>query len=139
MLRKQMQARCPGSRFVGPACLRGHRLDFTRLSPRWGGGVADVMAAVECETWGGLFEVTMTDLDALDIVEGHPLAYERRIVVVETVAGEQIDAWAYVVVDKVSTVLPSREYWEVIVGGAVECGLPCEYLSMLRALSYSSD
>jgi len=137
MLRRQMQARCPGSRFVGPARLRGHRLAFTRRSLKWQGGVADIIPATDAETWGGLFEVSSDHVAALDVAEGHPLAYERRMVVVETLSGAPVDAWVYVVVDKVSSVVPTLEYWQAMVDGAVDCELPGEYLAMLRALRHS--
>jgi gamma-glutamylcyclotransferase (GGCT)/AIG2-like uncharacterized protein YtfP len=117
--------------------LRGHQLAFTRRSAKWQGGVADVVAATDAETWGGLFEVTAEDLTALDVAEGHPKAYERRIVVVETLTCNLIDAWVYVVVDKVASVLPTLEYWQAMVEGAVDCGLPTDYLVMLRSLRHS--
>jgi len=137
MRRSQIQERCPGANLVGPARLRGHALDFTRWSDRWGGGVADVIAAADGETWGGLYVVTQRDLDELDKLEGHPRHYQRQRLLVEPAAGEPVDAWVYVVVAKAPRVLPTRAYWQAIVEGALDCGLPGDYVAKLRALEHA--
>jgi len=135
MLRRQILERCPNARFLGPACLRDHALAFTRRSERWGGGVADVIASAGSETWGGLYAITAADIAKLDQLEGHPHSYERRRVVVEHI-GAPVAAWAYVVVAKQPAVLPTREYWQAIVAGAVDCDLPEPYIAALRALAH---
>ena len=137
MRSSQIQERCPGARLVGPARLLGHALDFTRWSDRWGGGVADVIAAADRETWGGLYVVTQRDLDELDKLEGHPMHYERRTLPVEPITGAPVEAWVYVVVAKVPRVLPTRAYWQAIVEGALDCGLPDDYIATLRALAHA--
>tara|TARA_B100000315_G_scaffold65392_1_gene59359 strand:+ start:3991 stop:4161 length:171 start_codon:yes stop_codon:yes gene_type:complete len=39
----QMKDRCPSAKDKGTACLKEHRLDFTRHSTRWDCAVADVV------------------------------------------------------------------------------------------------
>jgi hypothetical protein len=42
---EQMKRRCPDSKVLVSGCLRGYRLDFTKYSTKWVGGVADVVVA----------------------------------------------------------------------------------------------
>ena len=93
--RGQMQARCPGARVVGPARLRGHRLEFAGHSARWGGGVATVVPAEGRAVEGVLYELRPEHLDALDVQEGHPFIYRRVVRTVEA-AGQARRAFVYI-------------------------------------------
>lgn len=82
MDKRRMQARCPSVLFLGPARLPGHRLDFTRYSPRWNGGVADVIVDPAHSVWGLLYSIEDADLAALDTLEQYPDGYTRKKVTV---------------------------------------------------------
>jgi gamma-glutamylcyclotransferase (GGCT)/AIG2-like uncharacterized protein YtfP len=75
----QMRDRCPGSRRVARATLRGHELLFAGWSERWGGHVATVQQADGGEVPGLLYELTDSDLVLLDRIEGCPRAYQREL------------------------------------------------------------
>jgi hypothetical protein len=60
---EQMLERCPSSRALMRACLREHRLEFTHLSRRWGGGAADILPQAGTDVWGGLYQLERPELE----------------------------------------------------------------------------
>lgn len=74
---EQMRKRCPDSKLIGKSGLHGYRLDFTRFSKGWGGGVADIVPDDKLCVLGLLFMVSSEDLEILDKYEGHPFIYIR--------------------------------------------------------------
>ena len=135
MSSEEMQAWCPGARFIATARLPHHRLDFTRYSRKRQGGVADVVPAKGQEVWGVLYELDAGDLVALDRKEGVPNAYTRAYVDIAPVSGETARALIYTVVDKATTEAPSREYLGIMLKGARERDLPADYLAMLERIA----
>jgi gamma-glutamylcyclotransferase len=128
----EIEAACPGHRFVGPARLAGRRLEFRRRSRRWGGGAADIAAASGESVWGALYELPDGALDALDAREGAGFAY-RRIEVEVDHDGRRLPAVAYEVADKEPEELaPTGAYAELLIWGARERGLPEAYVSALE-------
>jgi gamma-glutamylcyclotransferase len=123
-------------RFLGPARLDGFRLLFLRRSIRWKAGAADIVPEEGATTWGALYELTTTDLDALDAKEYTANAgYQRREVEVQTQDGKRHKAITYEVVNKEPHELaPKPEYLELLIRGATERGLPEDWLSVLKEL-----
>ena len=127
MAEGEMSAFAPGARFVGVARLDGFALAFRRRSLRWGGGAADILAAPGSEVWGVLYELSNSDIEALDAKEGAGLAYRRREVTVEH-RGSAVAAFAYEVIDKEpAEVPPAQEYAELLRRSARDRGLPAAY------------
>ena len=138
MDRAQMSSRVPGARPVGTCRLSGFQLGFTRRSQK-GGGVADLIEAPEHEVWGVLYEMTLTELESLDVHEGRhgeSWAYDRVEVEVEVAVGGRVRAWRYFVVapDLESKLLPRADYLRRIIDGAKQAGLPFEYIQRLMDL-----
>ena len=129
----RLATRCPSARFVGTGRLDGFRLAFARLSKRWGGAVADLLPDRASKVWGSVFDLSDEDLHELDAYEGVPLAYYRKRIAVVGTDGRPVDAWCYFVSSKEPESLPSTRYWNAIVQGAVEVGLPGDYIAFLRA------
>lgn len=123
--------RCPKANALGRARLRGYRLAFSRYSKQRRGGSADVVEDGSAEVWGVLYEVHDECLAAMDGVEGVPTAYRRETVQVLDDAGQAHDALTYVA-NRTGEFLPSKQYLEVIVGGARANGLPEEYIQALE-------
>ena len=95
-----MQYRCPNAGVPNPGCLKGFRLDFTRYSPKWSCGVADVVESEGGEVWGLVYEITKSDRDALDMYEGHPKRYIRSETTIHTKEEELEKVWMYTVREK---------------------------------------
>lgn len=128
---RQMAERCPSASPVGVAVLAGHRLAFTRYSPSWGGGVADVVPDGEQSVWGLLYELDPPDLAALDAYEG---GYRRVRLSVTAEGGASSRPWSYQVADRARFVAPTPEYLGVIRAGAERLGFPAAYQRALEAV-----
>ncbi len=139
MSSEELGAWCPGAEFIAVAKLPEHRLDFTRYSEKRQGGVADVVPSGGSEVWGALYELPDEELPTLDRKESAPTAYRHEYVDVVTQSGERVRAMTYMVIDKVPTEAPSRDYMDLILRGARERGLPSDYVSALAQIGARDD
>jgi gamma-glutamylcyclotransferase len=132
MASAEMEAWCPGYRFLGAARLPDHRLELRRRSIRWGGGAVDIVQAPGESVWGALYELPEGALARLDAKEGEGAAYRRREVLVE-LGGEPHGAVAYEVIHKEpDEVAPTPEYARLLAQGARERRLPQRYVARLK-------
>ena len=131
---RRMKRRAPRSRPLGPARLPGYRLDFTRYSTNFHGGVADVVPDAEAEVWGVLYEVEESDLERLDEHEGVPVAYRRGAVSVIDDDGREREAVVYLA-NRTGRFTPRKEYMDFLLRGAREQGLPQEWLRHLESIN----
>jgi len=109
--RQQFAARCPGSRPVAAAELRGWRLAFR------GNGHADIVRQKGGVVKGALYSVTSRDAAALDYYEGVPVYYHRITVFVKDCEGRLRRALAYKMRSDVTDAAPSLSYVLTIVCG----------------------
>lgn len=129
----QMQKRCPGCVFVAAACLRDHRLAFTRPWAAWGGGgVADIQPDAGSLVEGVVWKITEAHRKTLDGYEEYPTAYDRKGVVVETFDGRTLTAFAYVA-RPLGSYRPGRRYLQQLIAGARAHGLSPGYIASLEA------
>jgi gamma-glutamylcyclotransferase (GGCT)/AIG2-like uncharacterized protein YtfP len=135
MSHEQMGDRCPSHEFICIAQLPDHRLAFTRYSRKRACGVADFVPAPGESVWGAVFELSDSELAALDLHEGvhaKPPAYVRCSVQVVAANGRALDAITYEVANKSPTpYAPSVEYLGLIAAGARKWGLPQVYQEVL--------
>jgi hypothetical protein len=132
MASAEMEAWCPGYRFIGVARLPDHRLELRRRSIRWRGGAVDIVPAPGEVVWGALYELPEGALERLDRKEGEGLAYRRRQVEVELGSDRRV-AVAYEVMRKEpEEVTPSPEYVRLLAEGARERSLPEPYVRRLE-------
>ena len=107
----QFAARCPGSKPVCIAVLKGYRFAFR------GYGHADIVRDKRSEVWGALYEITERDAAALDRYEGVPTYYVRVDVYVEDDQGEVRPALAYKMAPHRRKAEPSLRYVLTILEG----------------------
>ena len=138
MSRRQMRERCPDHERVGIAVLKDHALCFPRTSHIRNCGVAGLIAEPGAEVWGVVYRLNDADLAALDRREGYDPAkshdenrYNRKTVPV-LMDGRAVDCLAYLARPEPGTHVPSAEYMAAIITGAVENGLPPEYVTALK-------
>lgn len=135
MASRVMKVVCPEHELIGKAKLSDYRLAFTRESPRWGHGVADIVPAQGQHVWGVLYRIDDVCLHNLNIKEGIGVAYQQIEVNVLTDTGYSYQAISYEVIHKlVDEILPSRAYAETFIEGASEHDLPSEYIAFLKAI-----
>ena len=109
----QMRRRCPSARLVGAAVLDGYRLGFAGQSAAWGGAVATVVRDRHGRVPGLVWALSAEDLAHLDRCEGHPFAYRRKRLLVDTGEGRRRRVYVYVK-DDAERALPTEAYLGVI-------------------------
>ena len=109
--RRRFEARCPGSRPVAAAVLRGYRLAFR------GNGHADIVRDKGGLVRGALYRLTARDAAALDCYEGAPVYYHRITVFVKDCEGRLRRALAYKMRGDMTDAAPSLSYVLTIVCG----------------------
>ena len=112
--------RCPGIRPLTPAILKDYELVFR--------GVADVISAPGKTVIGAIYEVNEAHLQALDLYEGFPHFYQRRLVKVETLQGEKSQALTYMMTAKTAPYPPAEHYLHIIITGMKQWNFPQEYI-----------
>lgn len=116
----QMSIRCPKAKFIGRATLKNHRLVFR--------AVADIEYARGSIVHLGLWHITEDCLQALDRYEGYPNLYGRDDFEVSTDI-QETDALIYYM-NSHGYRAPNSSYYETIVNGYKDCGLPLQALEL---------
>jgi len=136
----QMVDRCQSAKYIGHACLKGYRLDFTRFSNERGCAVADVVEEEGSEVWGVIYEIREEDCKELDRYEDYrpgrakkENAYNREIIEVfeNCDPGRPRKVSIYIANKQTNPGHPSKEYLDHILKGARHFDLPGSYIEML--------
>jgi len=141
MLTARLQARVPSATPVTTATLRNRELRFHKRS-RDSSGKCNVAPVSQDDTCvhGVVFDVSGSDLNALDEAEQRGRGYEREDVTLEA-SSTTLDAFAYVAqpayVD--DALLPYEWYHALVVAGAHEHDLPSEYVEQIEAVRSYPD
>lgn len=138
MSRQQMRERCPDHECLGKAVLKDYALCFPRHSPIRNCGVAGLAATPGAEVWGVVYRLHEADLAALDRREGYDPAkpfhvnrYNRQTVRV-LMDVRSVECLTYFARPEPGTHVPGAGYLATIIEGAVENGLPPDYVAGLR-------
>lgn len=131
---------------VDTATLKGYRLGFYRRSVRRNCGVLDVVFDPNSLVEGVLYRLPWRLSNPLDFREEVPSkGYRREMVTVETKQTTYQNVRTYVVINKLTEeIAPNDWYSNVVLRGAVTCGLPEQYCWQLfdhihRLQSLSQD
>jgi len=114
---------------VGHATLPDYRLRFSRRSLRRNCGALDVVPEPGSTVEGVLYQLPVRLSDRLDEREEVPKGGYRQIAIAVHAKGTlYTDVRTYVVVDKLPLELaPNDWYFNVVMRGAITCGLPENY------------
>jgi gamma-glutamylcyclotransferase (GGCT)/AIG2-like uncharacterized protein YtfP len=116
--KEQMSWRCPNSKAVCSGVLKDWELYFNLH--------ADIRECKGAETLVGVWEIDDKDWRALDMYEGYPNYYERKIVPVETANGVK-DCVVYIMTDwnknRLEYSRPRDNYFHTIKVGFKDFGL----------------
>jgi cation transport regulator ChaC len=114
---------------IGPAILKGYRLGFYRKSVLRNCGVLDVVPDATASVEGVLYRLPWRLSDALDEREEVPRGgYRQEMIEVHAHGLVYNDVRTYVVVNKLSEELaPNDWYFQVVLRGAITCGLSETY------------
>jgi len=121
-----------------PARLRDYRLSFHGHLDAWDGAVATVVPALGHEVWGVVYELSFSAGDCLDGWQGVRLdgagPYFHCPAMVYDARNAAYSVLLYKKDVLGESTLPSREYLDYIMAGALERGLPSEYIEALGRL-----
>ena len=134
------------SRAVG-ARLADWRLVFDKppLVPAGGAGFANIMPEGGAAVFGAAYEITHEDLAHIELTEGVLIDNYRRVEVdVVPIASSSAIAAPIAVITLASdrrdpTLKPSPTYMALLIEGAVEHGLPQDYIELLRRVPTGED
>ena len=141
MLTRRLTAadRAPSAKAVGIGHVQGRRLTFDKVSQD-GSGKCDAEATGQDtdRVYGVIFEILSTEKAALDKAEGFGKGYAEECVEVVTGSG-RVPAMTYIATNKELGLRPYHWYKAIVVAGAVEHGLPKDYVEWLRAFDSFED
>ena len=120
------------------ARIAGWRVVFDKppLAPI-GESFANLLADPRGEALGVLYELGVTDLEHVELTEGVRIGnYDRLEVEARPLAnpGEPVTAVTLASRRREASLLPSTRYMALLIEGAIEHGLPEEYVGWLRAV-----
>ena len=116
---EEMSYRCPGARALGKAVLPGYRLEFKSFSTI----VPNSKESVD----GVLWTITDSDESALDMLEGYPEFYDKKIVSVEH-DNQSYIAMTYIMSPREQGYAPSDGYYSMVSEGYQSFGLSQQQL-----------
>ena len=124
---KQMNCRCPDNKFVKRVCLDNYKFVYDGHSSNRGGAVANILKSADNIVWGGLYEISKSDLVNLDRCEGYPDSYDRKELKVKDDHSNIYKAITYLRIGE-RIGIPSDKYKKIIIDGAKDCNLPDNYV-----------
>jgi gamma-glutamylcyclotransferase (GGCT)/AIG2-like uncharacterized protein YtfP len=127
---------CPSARTVMHATLPNYAIRFRRYSTNMKGGISTIIETPGGLVHGVLYAIKRAEIDAMDALENVNEGLYRR----ETFRVLGADqAWhladLYRVERPGGPFPPSPVYLGLMIEGAVEHGLPEDYIAVLRALA----
>jgi len=139
MLTRRLKSRAPSALIVGKGYVEGHRISFDKVSAD-GSGKCDIRPSDNPadRVHGVLFSIDVRDRSRLDREEGVGDGYRTSELQVATQGGVST-AVAFIAEDTNQQLRPYDWYKEIVVAGAVEHGLPDEYLETLRGVESQPD
>lgn len=124
----KMITRCGENNFVG---FLSHLNDYKFYF--YNRGYANIKPQKSSVVSGVLYKINKQCLSGLDRAEGYPSIYQRQIVKIKNIFGE-FDAQVYIVENDNTTGSPSEEYFQTVVDGAIQHGLPKDYIKSIYTL-----
>ncbi|PIP73132.1 MAG: hypothetical protein COW88_02890 [Candidatus Lloydbacteria bacterium CG22_combo_CG10-13_8_21_14_all_47_15] len=124
----QMVERCPGAKFLFCARLGEYKFQYDGHSKKRGGPVANIKHSQEDYVCGGIFQVNDAHRAALDCWEGHPNSYSRTNITASDLNGDLYETFTYLRLDEKEVGTPAKEYRDIVLQGAHDCGLSDEYI-----------
>jgi gamma-glutamylcyclotransferase (GGCT)/AIG2-like uncharacterized protein YtfP len=130
---RQMQRRCPSSRFVCTAHLPGYRFAIARHSRLRDCGTANIFPEPGSMVWGIVYAVLEQEMLIMDSFED---GYSRQTHFVCNVNAvpSSYEVITYVAPKETAVPLPNAEYKRLMLEGARHWQLPADYCFMLEQL-----
>ena len=131
--------RAPSAVAIDTGFVQGRRFSFGKVS-RDGSGKCDLEATgnLKDRAYGVLFKINAKEKQSLDDAEGVGAGYIEANIQIVTATGVY-NALTYVASYREDPLPPYQWYKASVIAGAVEHGLPVEYIEWLRTFEAKSD
>lgn len=135
----RIRKRCPSARSLGVAELHGYELRWHKKS-KDGSGKCDIVQTDQpgASVFGVLYEIAGSEKADLDDAEGLGSGYDETKIEVYRGA-DQFTVKAYVATATDPALKPYSWYRALAVAGAIEHGLPADYVARLEAVPADED
>lgn len=141
MFSRRIQASniAPSAVAIDIGFVQGHRFAFGKVS-RDGSGKCDIEATnnPNNRAYGVLYKINVKDRESLNAAEGLGTGYSEAEVQVATATGTYTAA-TYVASYKEAVLRPYQWYKAFVIAGALDHGLPAEYIEWLRTFEAQAD
>lgn len=141
MLTRRLTAsdRAPSAKRVATGFIEGRRLTFDKTSQDGSGKCdAELTGDKKVRVYGVVFEIAEAERKALGKAEGLDKGYKEEMVKVVTESGEA-EHMTYIATRKESALRPYRWYKALAIAGAIEHGLPKDYIEWIRTVESVED
>lgn len=140
MSQKRLQKRVPSATKIGKYYLDRHKLCFHKASED-GSAKCDALFTDDSSDIiiGALFQMDESERTYLDNVEGLGNGYDDKYVQVSCEKGIYTEALIYVATHIDKNLQPYSWYLNHVIIGAIETGLPDNYVSTLKQISSIDD
>jgi hypothetical protein len=137
MLTARLKDRCPSARRVALALAKGYDLVFTKRSIDRS-AKATLAPADGSHCPGIIFEIAITERDALDAFEGADYTRDDAFAVISA-DGKTCTTTTYLAQESTDGLRPYDWYLALIIAGGYEHGLDAAYVDRLRRIACVSD
>ena len=130
----RLLARLPEAQLHEVAILKEHQLVWHK-NDRGQSGKCDIKTTDNHAdlVYGVIYQISPSDRETLDHIEGHGYGYLSKQVEVITLSGEPLQALTYYAIDIDTVQQPYHWYKEHVVRGAREHRFPAHYIAMIEA------
>ena len=130
----RLLARVGAARAMGPVHVCDWRLVFNKPGSD-GTGKANLVSELGARSWGVAYEIAGSEWERLDSFE---TGYERALFRLERSDGSSIEAQAYLFffLEGTRALPPSPDYLAHLLTGALEHGLPADYIASISEVAW---
>jgi gamma-glutamylcyclotransferase len=140
MASQRLLQRLPEARRLDVGILSGHQLSFRKndsgLSAKCD---IELTGDHEDEVIGVVYEISIEDKETLDLIEGLGTGYNEKSVQITTWSGSILSSVTYFAIDIHHNVIPYHWYKQHVLRGAIEHGLPTDYIRRIDLIESQDD
>ncbi len=132
--------RIPGALPIDTAMLAKHRLRF-RKSDNGESGKCDIdmTGNLADRVHGVVYQISAVEKEVLDRHEGLGTGYSEKQIELTTNSGQSLSAFTYYALIIDESLVPYHWYKEHVLRGAMEHGLPADYINPIRQMQSKID
>ncbi len=141
MATHRLLQRLPGARHIDIGILTRHQLSFRKKDDAGLSAKCDIELTGDAgdEVIGIIYNISNADKQTLDQIEGLGRGYDEKLVEIRTPLGQVLSAVTYYAIEIDHSLIPYHWYKQHVLRGAIEHGLPVEYISKIESIESQED